>query len=101
VPDQDGVAIAIQNLVQGDGVGHQRADPEAAVVGDRGRCIAAHERRDRVEPRLGQRGQQVPPGVGAVRKAVQAQRQRAPASNNPNSRSLARTARDRNTVDTT
>jgi hypothetical protein len=77
VPDEHRVAIAIEGLVQGDRVGDQRANPVAGVVGDRGGRVAAHKRRHRVEPGLGQPGQQVPPGVGAVRKAVQAQRQRA------------------------
>jgi hypothetical protein len=77
VADQHRLAVASQDPVQGDRVGDQRADAVAGVVGDRGRRVAALERRDRVEPGIGQRGQQVPPGVGAVGKAVQAQRQRA------------------------
>ena len=75
--DEHGVAIAIQGLVQGDGIGDQRAEPIAGVVGDCCRCVAAQERRDPMKAHLGQRGQQVPPGVGAVGEAVQAQRQRA------------------------
>jgi len=63
--DEHGVAIAIQGLVQGDGIGDQRAEPIAGVVGDRCRRVAAQERRDPMKAHLGQRGQQVPPGVGA------------------------------------
>jgi hypothetical protein len=77
VADQHGVAVAVQDLVQGHGIAGQGVDPIAAIGRDRGRGVAAQERCDRVEARLGQHRQELPPGVGAVREAVQTQRQRA------------------------
>lgn len=76
MPDEHGIAITIENLVQGDGIDDQGADPVTGVVRDRGRGIAAQDRRHRVKARLGQHGQQMPLGVGAVGEAVEAQRQR-------------------------
>jgi hypothetical protein len=85
VPDEHGIAITIENLVQGDGIGDQRTDPRAGVVRDRGRGTAAQDRRHRMKARLGQHGQQMPSGVGAVGEAAEAQRQRAgPGLQQPN-----------------
>ena len=77
MPDQDGVPVTAQDLVQGHRIGDQRADLVRAIRRDRGGRVAAHERCHRVETGLGQGGQQVLPGMGGVRKPVQAERQRA------------------------
>jgi hypothetical protein len=58
VPDQDGVRIAAQDLVQSHRIGDQRADLIRAIRRDRGGRVAAHERCHRVETGLGQVRQQ-------------------------------------------
>jgi hypothetical protein len=78
------------------GIGDQRTDPRAGVVRDRGRGIAAQDRRHRMKARLGQHGQQMLLGVGAVGEAVEAQRQRAgPGLQQPNVKLVRRTMRTR------
>jgi len=79
VPDDHGLPLA-QRLDQPDGVADQVQD---RVGLDRLRparaAIAALVRSDRVEARLGKRGQLVAPGVPALGEAVQQQHRRARA----------------------
>ena len=77
MPYEHRVPVPAQDLVQGHHIGDQRANLISAIRGNRGGRVAAHERGHRVEPGLGQGRHQVPPGMGGVRKPVQAQRQRA------------------------
>ena len=75
--DEDRRLVAAEHLVQHEHVGAERADLVPAVGWHRRRGVPSLERGDGPEPRLGQRGEKVPPGVGGVREPVQAQRQGA------------------------
>lgn len=79
VADHNGLTVAAQRVVQSHCVGDKRPQSEAAVRGDVGRRIPAHERRHPVKTRVGQRRQQIPPRVSAVGEAVRAQSERPTA----------------------
>ena len=76
VPDDHGVPVATEGLVESAGVEGERSGVVAAVLGHRRGRVPAQVGRHGAVPGVGQAGEQVAPGVGGVREAVQAQGQR-------------------------
>ena len=79
VADQHGVGVAAERVVQRVRVDAQRARLVAAPGVERGRRVAAVERRHGPVAGCGEVGQEVPPGPRAVGVAVQAQGERTGA----------------------
>jgi hypothetical protein len=76
VSDEHGAVVAAERLVQRVGVGRDGARLVQAVVGDRGRRVAAQERGHHAEAGRSQLRHEVAPRVGGVGKAVEQQGQR-------------------------
>lgn len=73
VADDHRAIIAAECVVQRVGVAAERGGLICTVVRDRGWRIAAHERRHCMKTCIGERGQQVSPGMSRVGEPVQAQ----------------------------